>query len=94
MNLAPAEKEKIIEICKRNDISYCALFGSFARGEANENSDVELLVRFSKPKGWDWINAALEIEDALGRKVDLITENGLSKYIKSKVLKDLQVIYE
>ena len=94
MNLAPAEKEKIIEICKRNDISYCALFGSFARGEANENSDVDLLVRFSKPKGWDWINAALEIEDALGRKVDLITENGLSKYIKSKVLKDLQVIYE
>lgn len=94
MNLAPAEKEKIIEICKRNDISYCALFGSFARGEADENSDIDLLVRFSKPKGWDWINAALEIEDALGRKVDLITENGLSKYIKSKVLKDLQVIYE
>jgi predicted nucleotidyltransferase len=34
MNLASSEKEKIIEICKRNDISYCALFGSFARGEA------------------------------------------------------------
>lgn len=94
MNLAPTDKEKIVEICKRNDISYCALFGSFARGEANEHSDIDLLVRFSKPKGWDWINAAFEIEDALGKKVDLVTENGLSKYVRDNVLRDLQVIYE
>lgn len=94
MNLANSEKEKIIEICKRNDISFCAVFGSFARGDANENSDIDLLVRFSKPKGWDWVNAALEIEDALGRKVDLATENSLSPYIKENVFKDLQVIYE
>ena len=94
MNLAQAEKEKIIEICKRNDISYCALFGSFARGEATEKSDIDLLVRFSKPKGWDWISAALEIEDALGKKVDLVTENALSPYIKDNVFRDLQVIYE
>ncbi len=94
MNLATAEKEKIIEICKRNDISYCALFGSFARGEAHENSDIDLLVRFSKPKGFDWVNAALEIEDELGKKVDLVTERGLNPHIKDNVLKDLQVIYE
>ena len=94
MNLANSEKEKIIEICKRNDISYCALFGSFARGEATEKSDIDLLVRFSKPKGWNWISAALEIEDALGKKVDLVTENALSPYIKDNVFKDLQVIYE
>ncbi len=94
MNLALAEKEKIIEICKRNDISYCALFGSFARGEADDNSDIDLLVRFSKPKGFDWINAALEIEDELGKKVDLVTENSLNPHIKSNVLKDLVVIYE
>ncbi len=94
MNLANSEKEKIIEICKRNDISFCALFGSFARGEATENSDIDLLVRFSKPKGWDWVDAALEIEEVLGRKVDLTTENSLSPYIKENVFKDLQVIYE
>jgi uncharacterized protein len=93
MNLAPTEKEKIIEICRRNDISFCALFGSFARGEAKSDSDIDLLVRFSKPKGWDWINAALEIEDSLGRKVDLLTENSLSPYIRENVLKDLEVLY-
>ncbi len=94
MKLALSEREKIIEICKRNDISYCAVFGSFARDEASEKSDIDLLVRFSKPKGFDWVDAALEIEDALGKKVDLVTENGLSPYIKDNVLKDLQVIYE
>ena len=93
MNLAATEKEKIIEICERNDIEFCALFGSFARGEADENSDIDLLVRFSKPKGIDWIDAALEIEDTLGRKVDLVTEKSLHPLIRDSVLKDLQVIY-
>lgn len=94
MQLEQFEKAKIIEICKQNDISYCALFGSYAREEATAESDIDLLVKFSKPKGWDWINAALEIEDALGKKVDLATENSLSPYIKENVFKDLQVIYE
>jgi uncharacterized protein len=94
MNLAAAEKEKIIEICKRNDISYCALFGSFARGEADENSDIDLLVRFSKPIGWKFYGIAEDLQDILGKKVDLATENMLNKYIRESVLKDLQVIYE
>jgi hypothetical protein len=92
-NLTESDKEKIIEICKRNDISFCALFGSFARGEANEKSDIDLLVSFYKPKGFNWLDAALEIEGVLGRKVDLVTENSLSPHIREYVLKDLQVLY-
>lgn len=93
MNLASAEKEKIIEICERNDIEFCAVFGSFARGEATATSDIDLLVRFSKPKGIDWLDAAFEIEDALGKKVDLVTENSLHPLIRESVLADLQVLY-
>lgn len=93
MNLAPTEKEKIVEICKRNDIEFCALFGSFARGEANDESDIDLLVRFSKPKGIDWLDAAFEIEDTLGRKVDLITEKSLHSLIRESVFKDLEIFY-
>lgn len=93
MKLSKAETDTIIDICKRNDISYCALFGSFARGDARPHSDIDLLVRFSKPKGFDWVAAALEIEDAIGRKVDLITEGGLSPYIRDRVLKDVEVLY-
>jgi predicted nucleotidyltransferase len=94
MNLATAEKEKIVEICERNDIEFCAVFGSFARGEADENSDIDLLVRFSKPIGWAFYGIADELERALGRKVDLATENMIGKRIRESVFRDLKVIYE
>lgn len=94
MNLALSEKEKIIEICKRNDISYCALFGSFARGEADENSDIDLLVRFSNPIGWKFYGIAEDLQEVLGKKVDLATENMLGKRIRESVFRDLKVIYE
>jgi uncharacterized protein len=94
MHLAISEKEKIIEICKRNDISYCALFGSFARGEATEESDIDLLVKFSKPIGWKFYGIAEDLQEILGKKVDLATENMLNKYIRESVLRDVKVIYE
>lgn len=90
MYLSESDKEKITEICKRNDISYCGVFGSFARGEATEESDIDLLVKFSKPKGFNWLDAALEIEETLGRKVDLATDNMIGKYIHDNVMNDLQ----
>ena len=94
MNLASAEKEKIVEICERNDIEFCAVFGSFARGKADETSDIDLLVRFSKPIGWAFYGIADELERALGRKVDLATEKMLGKRIRESVMRDLQVMYE
>lgn len=94
MNLTESEKAKIIEICKRNNISYCALFGSYARGEADETSDIDLLVRFSKPIGWRFYGIAEDLQNGLGKKVDLATEKMLNKYIRESVLQDLKVIYE
>lgn len=93
MKLQSIEQDKIVEICRRNDIAFCALFGSFARGEGSKESDIDLLVRFSKPKGYDFLDAAIEIEEALGRKVDLITEAGLSRHVREYVYRDLQVLY-
>lgn len=94
MNLALAEKEKIVEICERNDIEFCAVFGSFARGEAKKESDVDLLIRFKKPKSLlGHIGVTHQFEDVLGKEVDLITENELSPHIRENVLRDLTVIY-
>lgn len=94
VKLGLTEKEKIIEICKRNDIEFCALFGSFARGEAKAESDVDLLIRFAKPKSLiGHIGVAHQFEDVLGKEVDLITENELSPHIRENVLRDLTVIY-
>jgi predicted nucleotidyltransferase len=94
MYLNEADKQKIIEICKRNDVSYCAVFGSFARGEATKESDVDLLVKFSKPIGWAFYGIAEEMELTLDRKVDLATDKMIGKYIRESVMRDLQVIYE
>ncbi|MGI8638482.1 MAG: nucleotidyltransferase family protein [Pyrinomonadaceae bacterium] len=94
MYLSESDKQKIIEICRRNDVSYCAVFGSFARGEATTESDVDLLVEFSKPIGWAFFGIAEDLETALDRKVDLATEGCLSKYIRDNVMRDLSVIYE
>ncbi len=94
MRLAETDRDKIIQICKQNEIAYCALFGSFARGDADETSDVDLLVRFSKPVGWAFYGIADDLQAALGRNVDLATEAMLNRHIRAGVLSDLQVIYE
>ncbi|MBA2378328.1 MAG: nucleotidyltransferase domain-containing protein [Blastocatellia bacterium] len=83
----------MIDICRRSDISYCALFGSYARGQADKASDVDLLVKFSKPIGWKFYGIAEDLEEMLGRKFDLATEPMLNKHIRERVLNELEVIY-
>ncbi|MFN0084605.1 MAG: type VII toxin-antitoxin system MntA family adenylyltransferase antitoxin [Blastocatellia bacterium] len=86
--------EKIIEVCRQHDVSWCALFGSMARGEATDSSDVDLLIRFAKPIGLlAHIAIENELADALGRKVDLVTEEALSPRIREHVARDLKTIY-
>lgn len=91
----PFDTAKLIEICRQNDVSMLGVFGSTARGEAAEQSDIDLLVRFSKRKGV-LAHVALErqLSAALSRKVDLLTEAALSPYLRERILGDLQVLYE
>ena len=86
--------QKVIPILQQNDVEFAAVFGSYARGEATSESDIDLLVRFSKPKGFfAFGNLERKLSDTLKKKVDLVTEGALSPYIRSSVLKDLQVLY-
>ncbi|MBS1790364.1 MAG: nucleotidyltransferase family protein [Acidobacteria bacterium] len=86
---------KLIEICRQNDVSKIGLFGSMARGEANESSDIDLLVDFSTRKSLiDLVALENQLTDALGRKVDLLTEPAISPYLRDRILADLKVIYE
>lgn len=94
MNLPEPDKKKIIDICRANEVLFCGVFGSFARGEGDESSDVDLLVRFRNPVGWEFYGIADDLENALGRKVDLATDRMLRKPIRDTVMRDLQVIYE
>ena len=71
------------------------LFGSYSRGTANENSDIDLLVEldYSDVIGFKFISMKLELEDILGLKVDLVSSNGLSKHLKPHIDKEKELIY-
>jgi len=71
------------------------LFGSSARGEATETSDIDLLIKFSKPKSLlSIVKLERNLSEALGKKVDLLTEAAISPYLKERIFRDLAVIYE
>lgn len=95
------KKEEIIsnssikKICKEEQITYLALFGSFARKEETEDSDIDLLVRFSGSKSlFKIIRVETKLSEALGRKVDLLTKPAISPYIIDHIMKDIEVIYD
>jgi predicted nucleotidyltransferase len=86
---------KIREYFKDKPVLKAYLFGSFARGEANQGSDIDILVEldYSKPIGLEFVQMQLDLQDLLNRKVDLISEKAVSKYIKPYIDKDKVMIY-
>jgi predicted nucleotidyltransferase len=71
------------------------LFGSYVRGEATINSDIDILVDldYSQRIGLHFVQMKLDLEKLLNSKVDLVSSNGLSKYIKPIVDSEKMVIY-
>ena len=89
-----AERDIIIEMCRNNDVSMIGIFGSTARGEASASSDLDLLVRFARPKSLlALVRLERSLSEVLGRKVDLLTESAISPYLKDRILNQLMVIY-
>jgi hypothetical protein len=90
----PFSVPQLINICRQNDVSMVGVFGSMARGEAKKKSDIDLLVRFSKRKSLlATVRLERELTEALGRKVDLLTEASISPYMRERVLKEMKVVY-
>lgn len=90
----PFDTQKLIDICKANGIAMVGVFGSMARGEQTERSDIDLLVRPAKPKSLlSLVALEREISSALGQRVDLLTEGALSPYLRDRILSELQVLY-
>ena len=95
MKRLPFDKTKLIQICRQNDVSKISVFGSAARGEATETSDIDLLVEFSQRKTLlNLVALERKLSTALGKKVDLLTEAALSPYLRERIHQDLRVIYE
>jgi uncharacterized protein len=68
------------------------LFGSYARGVATKKSDVDLLVEFDRPVGWEFLTLKIFLEDKLGVEVDLVTRNALKETLRESILEDLQLV--
>lgn len=66
------------------------VFGSFARGEEKKNSDIDILVEFYQPIGWDIIDLQEYLEKILKRKVDLVTKKALKSQLKTIILKEVK----
>lgn len=63
------------------------VFGSVARGDAGPESDLDLLIALEPGRGFrDLMDFCGEVETALGRRIDVVVEDGLSSYIKERVL--------
>jgi hypothetical protein len=76
----------IAELCERNDIRRLRVFGSFARGDEGESSDIDFIADFSRRKSLlDLGRIEREFAERLGRNVDLLTEAALSPYLRERI---------
>jgi predicted nucleotidyltransferase len=95
------DKEGLINLLQANastilnyGVERLGIFGSFARNEMDEQSDIDFLVDFKpEEKTFDnFMNLAFLLEDLCGRKIELVTPQGLSKYIGPKILKTTEYV--
>jgi uncharacterized protein len=66
-----------------------ALFGSYARGDQSEESDIDVLVEFSEPVGMEFIDLLLELEKIFNQKVDLVSKRGIKSHYLPYIEDDL-----
>ena len=83
------KRQEILAIAAKHGAYNVRIFGSVARGEADEKSDVDILVDAS-PETSSWFPAGLiiDLEELLGCEADVVTERGLRPRIKDRVLKE------
>jgi hypothetical protein len=78
---------EIVRVAQSHGATSVRVFGSRARGDARPDSDLDLLIKLEPRRSLlDLIAIQQDLEDLLGCKVDVVTENGLSPYIRERVL--------
>ena len=95
MTIDNTKLEIIKEYFKTRPVLKAYLFGSYVRGQADKQSDIDILVDldYSQRIGLGFIQMQIDLENILKTKVDLVSSNGLSKYIQPIIEKEKQLIY-
>lgn len=81
-------KPIIIKVLKKNKIRRAGIFGSYARGGQRKGSDIDILVQPAKNTGFAFAGIEIELEKKLKRKVDLVSYNGISPYMRDEILRE------
>lgn len=88
-HILDVERQQIRAIGGRHGATRLRVFGSRARGDAGQASDFDLLVDFAPGRSlMDLIGLKQDLEDVLGHKVDVVTEDALSPYLREQVLRE------
>jgi len=89
INLVRSNREQILAVAKRHGVTRVRVFGSMARDDARADSDVDLLLDVGPdPSPWFPGGLVSELEDLLGRRVQVITERGLDEFLRDQILKE------
>ncbi len=84
-----SKRTAILQLAQQYGARNVRLFGSLARGQDNEASDIDLLVNFEPDRSLlDHVALMQDLEDLLGRKVDIVSEKALHWYVRDRVLKE------
>lgn len=91
--LLEEKREDILRICAEHGARNVRIFGSTVRGEADRESDLDLLVEFEPQRSLlDQADLVFELEELLGRKVDVVSESGLYWLLRRRILSEAQVL--
>lgn len=93
-NLSSKDIIKILQknnnLLKKYHVKKIGLFGSYVRNEASNKSDIDLLVDFEEKTFDNFIELAFELEKIFDKKIDLLTEKGISPYILPYIKNEVQ----
>ena len=87
-------KNKISETARQYGINKAYLFGSFARGDVGNNSDIDICIEKGELRTLlEFSGFCQDLEEALGNRVDVITTTGISENFRERIEKDMILIY-
>ncbi|MCK4805208.1 MAG: nucleotidyltransferase family protein [Spirochaetes bacterium] len=74
---------------EKYNVDKIGIFGSYIRGEESKESDIDILVDFENPIGWEFIDLKEFLEEILNKKVDLVTVKALKPRLRENILKEV-----